>query len=51
MALPVRFAPHGKADPTTYANIMRIDISSMGVACWFCSVDGNNYTYWVMTFE
>ena len=34
-----------------YANIMRTDISSMGVACWFCNVDGNNYTYWVVTFE
>lgn len=32
--------------PDHYANIMRTDISSMGVACWFCSVDGNNYTYW-----
>ena len=37
--------------PDHYANIMRTDISSMGVACWFCSVDGNNYTYWVVTFE
>lgn len=34
-----------------YANIMRPDISRMGVSCWFCSVDGNNYTYWVVTFE
>lgn len=34
-----------------YANIMRSDISRMGVSCWFCSVDGNSYTYWVVTFE
>lgn len=39
----------GSADH--YANIMRTDISSMGVACWFCSVNGSNYTYWVVTFE
>ena len=39
----------GSADH--YANIMRTDISSMGVGCWFCTVDGNNYTYWVVTFE
>ncbi|MDD3229310.1 MAG: CAP domain-containing protein [Oscillospiraceae bacterium] len=40
-----------QGSPDHYANIMRTDISSMGVACWFCSVDGNNYTYWVVTFE
>lgn len=39
----------GSADH--YANIMRTDISSMGVGCWFCTVNGNNYTYWVVTFE
>lgn len=40
-----------QGSPDHYANIMRTDISSMGVACWFCSLDGNNYTYWVVTFE
>lgn len=40
-----------QGSPDHYANIMRTDISSMGVACWFCSVDGNNYTYWVVTLE
>ena len=39
----------GSADH--YANIMRTDISSMGVGCWFCTVNGSNYTYWVVTFE
>ena len=34
-----------------YANIMRTDITSMGIGCWFCSIDGNNYTYWVVTFQ
>lgn len=34
-----------------YANIMRSDISRMGVSCWFCLVDSDNYTYWVVTFE
>lgn len=36
---------------THYANIMRTDISSMGVGCWFCDVNGNKYTYWTVTFE
>lgn len=40
-----------EGSPDHYANIMRTDISSMGVGCWFCTVDGNNYTYWVVTFE
>ncbi len=40
-----------QASETHYANIMRTDISSMGVGCWFCSVDGNNYTYWTVTFQ
>lgn len=30
---------------THYACIMRTDITSMGVGCWFCEVDGNQYTY------
>lgn len=38
------------ASPDHYANIMRTDISSMGVGCWFCSYEGNNYTYWTVTF-
>lgn len=36
--------------PDHYANIMRGDFTSMGVGCWFCSIGGNNYTYWVVTF-
>lgn len=36
---------------THYACIMRTDITSMGVGCWFCEVDGNQYTYWTVTFE
>lgn len=39
------------ASPTHYANIMRTDISSMGVACWFCDVGGNQYTFWTVTFQ
>lgn len=39
-----------QASETHYANIMRTDISSMGVGCWFCDVDGNQYTYWTVTF-
>lgn len=34
-----------------YANIMRSDITRMGVGCWFCEMDGSKYTYWVVTFE
>lgn len=34
-----------------YANIMRTDITTMGVGCWFCDYEGNQYTYWVVTFE
>ena len=37
--------------PDHYANIMRTDITSMGIACWFCSFEGNNYTYWTVTFS
>lgn len=37
------------ASETHYANIMRTDITSMGVGCWFCD-DGNRYTYWTVTF-
>ncbi|MBD5093187.1 MAG: hypothetical protein HDT26_02645 [Subdoligranulum sp.] len=37
--------------PGHYANIMLTDITSMGIGCWFCSIDGNNYTYWVVTFQ
>lgn len=36
---------------THYANIMRSDISRMGVGCWFCEADGSKYTYWTVTFE
>jgi len=39
-----------QASETHYANIMRTDISSMGVGCWFCEVDGNRYTYLTVTF-
>ena len=34
-----------------YANIMRTDISSMGIGCWFCYYDGGYFTYWVVTFQ
>ena len=40
-----------QASETHYANIMRTDISSMGVGCWFCDIDGNRYTYWTVTFQ
>lgn len=40
-----------QGSPDHYTNIMRSDISSMGVGCWFCTVNGSNYTYWVVTFE
>lgn len=40
-----------QASEVHYANIMRTDISSMGVGCWFCEVDGNQYTYWTVTFQ
>lgn len=33
-----------------YAQIMRTDISTMGVGCWFCDYEGNQFTYWVVTF-
>lgn len=36
---------------THYANIVRTDISRMGVACWFCEVEGSKFTYWTVTFE
>lgn len=34
-----------------YANIMRTDITRMGVGCWFCQVNGNQYAFWTVTFE
>lgn len=37
--------------PGHYANIMLTDITSMGIGCWFCSIDGNNFTYWTVTFQ
>lgn len=40
-----------KNSPQHYANIMEPSFTKMGVACWFCSVDGNQYTYWCVTFE
>lgn len=33
-----------------YSNIMRTDISSMGIGCWWCTVDGHSFAYWVVTF-
>lgn len=38
------------ASDVHYANIMRTDITSMGVGCWFCDEGGNRYTYWAVTF-
>ena len=38
------------ASPGHYAQIMRSDLTSMGVGCWFCEVDGNQYAYWTVTF-
>ncbi|MCM1441564.1 MAG: CAP domain-containing protein, partial [Roseburia sp.] len=40
-----------QASEAHYANIIRSDISRMGVGCWFCDVDGNQYTYWTVTFD
>lgn len=37
--------------PVHYANIMRADISRLGVGCWFCQEGANQYTYWAVTFE
>lgn len=34
-----------------YANIMRTDITRMGVGCWFCQVNGNQYAFWTVKFE
>lgn len=39
------------ASDVHYANIMRTDISSMGVGCWFCDTDQGQYTYWTVTFQ
>ena len=39
------------ASDVHYANIMRTDISSMGVGCWFCDTDQGRYTYWTVTFQ
>ena len=36
--------------PDHYANIMCADFTTMGVSCWFCDMDGNQYTYWTVTF-
>ena len=36
--------------PDHYANIMCAEITAMGVSCWFCDMDGNQYTYWTVTF-
>ncbi|MBD5103077.1 MAG: CAP domain-containing protein [Subdoligranulum sp.] len=38
------------ASPGHYAQIMRTDLTSMGVGCWFCEIDGNQYAYWTVTF-
>lgn len=40
-----------QASEIHYANIMRSDISRMGVSCWFCEVDSSQYAYWAVTFE
>ena len=37
--------------PDHYANIMCADFTTMGVSCWFCDMDGNQYTYWTVTFN
>ncbi len=39
------------ASDVHYANIMRTDISSIGVGCWFCDTDQGQYTYWTVTFQ
>lgn len=39
-----------KGSTAHYNNIMRTDISQMGVGCWFCSTSQGDYTYWVVTF-
>lgn len=39
------------ASEVHYANIMRTDISSMGVGCWFCDTDQGQYVYWTVTFQ
>lgn len=39
------------ASDVHYANIMRTDISSMGVGCWFCDTAQGQYTYWTVTFQ
>lgn len=40
-----------QASPDHYANIMEPSFSSMGIGCLFCSFEGNNFTYWVVTFQ
>lgn len=40
-----------QSSPDHYSNIMRTDISRMGIACWFCQENGSQYTYWTVTFE
>lgn len=37
--------------PDHYANIMEPGFTSMGIGCLFCSFEGNNFTYWVVTFQ
>lgn len=37
--------------PDHYANIMEPSFTSMGIGCLFCSFEGNNFTYWVVTFQ
>ena len=39
------------ASDVHYANIMRTDISRMGVGYWFCDTDQGQYTYWTVTFQ
>lgn len=37
--------------PAHYANITNASLTSMGVACWFCSTAEGQYTYWTVTFN
>ena len=40
-----------QASPDHYANIMEPSFTSMGIGCLFCSFEGNNFAYWVVTFQ
>ena len=40
-----------QASPDHYANIMEPSFSSMGIGCLFCSFEGSNFAYWVVTFQ